>query len=225
MTNTHTYCVPSPPPQQGASLAATARRRRTTRASRACNHVISVCSDSSHVKSRANSGSAPCDHGVCHQPLAHGKARPMPPELAAGPGGKAMGKASLRDPAAVQLQQRALRRLEARSGDARHLFAKERPRQRSKADCVWRLLGPPGSLRSRVCSRALSHQASHEGLYGALCIVVASRGAEELLLRPGARTRKRRAAGGAPSGRGSPGRPSLGSQPRQLLGSCPCSRP
>ena len=93
LTNTHTYCVPSPPPQQGASLAATARRRQATRASRACNHVISVCSDSSHVKSRANSGSAPCDHGVCHQPLAHGKARRMPPELAADPG----GKASLRD--------------------------------------------------------------------------------------------------------------------------------
>ena len=50
-----------------------------------------------------------------------GKARPMPPELAAGPG----GKASLRDPAAVQLQQRALRCLEARSGDARHLLAGE----------------------------------------------------------------------------------------------------
>ena len=73
LTNTYTYCVPSPPPQQGASLAATARRRRTTRASRACNHV-SVCSDSSHVKSRVL-GSVPCDHGVCHQPLAHGKAR------------------------------------------------------------------------------------------------------------------------------------------------------
>ena len=43
----------------------------------------------------------------------------MPPELAAGPG----GKASLRHPAAVQLQQRALRCLEARSGDARHLLA------------------------------------------------------------------------------------------------------
>ena len=49
----------------------------------------------------------------------------MPPELAAGPGGKAMGKASLRDPAAVQLQQRALRCLEARSGDARHLLSGE----------------------------------------------------------------------------------------------------
>ena len=45
----------------------------------------------------------------------------MPPELAADPG----GKASLREPAAVQLQQRALRCLEARSGDARHLFAAE----------------------------------------------------------------------------------------------------
>ena len=41
--------------------------------------------------------------------------------LAADPG----GKASLRDPAAVQLQQRALRCLEARSGDARHLLAGE----------------------------------------------------------------------------------------------------
>lgn len=54
-------------------------------------------------------------------PLAHGKARRMPPELAADPG----GKASLREPAPVQLQQRALRRLEACSGDARHLFAGE----------------------------------------------------------------------------------------------------
>ena len=48
--------------------------------------------------------------------------------------------------------------------------------QRSEADCAWRrLLGPPGSLRSRVCSRALSHQASHARAYMAHCIVVASR--------------------------------------------------
>ena len=90
----------------------------------------------------------------------------MPPELAADPGA---GKASLRDPAAVQLQQRALRCLEARSGDARHLLAGEAFCQCSEADCAWRrLLGPLGSLRSRVCSRALSHQASHERLHGAL---------------------------------------------------------
>ena len=49
------------------------------------------------------------------------KGKAHAPELAADPG----GKAPLSDPAAVQLQQRALRCLEARSGDARHLLAGE----------------------------------------------------------------------------------------------------
>ena len=87
------------------------------------------------------------DQGVYHQASAHGKARRMPrPELA-----WTGGKASLREPAAVQLQQRPLRRLELCSGEAGHLLVgsgRDLIFEGALRWTAWRLQGP--GLRSRV---------------------------------------------------------------------------
>jgi len=75
---------------------------------------------------------------VCHQPSAKGKARRLPP---AGMDG---GQASLREPAAAQLQQRPLCRLELRSGEAGHLLvgsARVLIFEGALRLTAWRLLG------------------------------------------------------------------------------------
>ena len=112
-------------------------------------------------------GSVPCDHGVCHQPLAHGKARRMPPELASDPGGKASLRVNLRPCSCSSAPSAASRRARV----TLDTYSRGRPRQRSacglRADCVRCLLGPPGSALPSVKPRPEPSGQPREGLHGA----------------------------------------------------------
>jgi hypothetical protein len=95
----------------------------------------------------------------------------MPPELAADPGGKASLRVNLRPCSCSSAPSAASRRARVTLDTCSRRGA----RQRSEADCVWRLLGPPGSALPSVKPRPEPSGQPRERAYMARhCIVVAS---------------------------------------------------